>query len=79
VIYDSVANLQQNRILSTTPLISVIVPFDEEQAFYTAELRKQTKSKGLSLGDRASIALGMKKNLRQNRAIYLASMVIWPN
>jgi PIN domain nuclease of toxin-antitoxin system len=46
-----------------SPLISVIVPFDEEQAFYTAELRKHTKSKGLSLGDRACIALGMKMKL----------------
>ena len=46
-----------------SPLISVIVPFDEEQAFYAADLRKQTKSKGLSLGDRACIALGMKMKL----------------
>jgi PIN domain nuclease of toxin-antitoxin system len=45
------------------PLISVIVPFDEEQAFNTAELRKQTKIHGLSLGDRACISLGMKMNL----------------
>jgi PIN domain nuclease of toxin-antitoxin system len=45
------------------PLISVIMPFDEEQAFYTAELRKHTKSKGLSLGDRACIALGIKMQL----------------
>ena len=46
-----------------SPLISVIVPFDEEQAFYTAGLRKHTKSKGLSLGDRACIALGIKMKL----------------
>lgn len=42
------------------PLISDIVPFDEEQAFKTAELRKHTKNHGLSLGDRACISLGMK-------------------
>ena len=45
------------------PLISDIVPFDEEQAFKTAELRKQTKNHGLSLGDRACISLGMKMGL----------------
>lgn len=46
-----------------SPLISMIVPFNEEQAFYTAELRKHTQSQGLSLGDRACIALGMKMKL----------------
>ncbi len=50
------------------PLISEIVPFDEEQAFETADLRKQTKSQVLSLGDRACIALGLKLNL----AVYTA-------
>ena len=41
------------------PLISSIIPFDEEQAFKTASLKKITKSKGLSLGDRACLALGI--------------------
>ena len=45
------------------PLISEIVPFDEEQAFETADLRKKTKAQGLSLGDRACIALGIKRKL----------------
>lgn len=45
------------------PLISDIVPFDEEQAFKTAELRKHTKNHGLSLGDRACISLGIKMGL----------------
>lgn len=45
------------------PLISEIVPFDEEQAFHAADLRKQTRSKGLSLGDRACITLGIKMKL----------------
>jgi len=45
------------------PLISDIVPFDEEQAFKTAELRKHTKKHGLSLGDRACISLGIKMGL----------------
>lgn len=45
------------------PLISVIMPFDEEQAFQAADLKKQTKKQGLSLGDRACIALGIKMQL----------------
>jgi ribonuclease VapC len=53
------------------PLISEIVPFGEEQAFETAKLRKQTKSQGLSLGDRACIALGLKLKL----AVYTADKI----
>ncbi len=45
------------------PLISVMMPFDEEQAFQAAELKKKTKKQGLSLGDRACIALGIKMQL----------------
>ena len=56
------------------PLISEIVPFDEEQAFHTAELRKHTKKQGLSLGDRACISLGIKMNL----PVYTADK-IWQN
>jgi PIN domain nuclease of toxin-antitoxin system len=44
-------------------LITEIIPFTEEQAFETAKLRKFTKSKGLSLGDRACLAVGKLKNL----------------
>ena len=35
-----------------------IIDFSEEQAFTAAEFLIQTKSKGLSLGDRACLALG---------------------
>ncbi|AIL13931.1 hypothetical protein IM40_11420 (plasmid) [Candidatus Paracaedimonas acanthamoebae] len=45
------------------PFISAIVPYDEEFALLTADLRKKTKSYGLSLGDRACIALGQKLQL----------------
>lgn len=45
------------------PLISHLVPFDASQAIFAANLRKQTKQKGLSLGERACIALGLKMNL----------------
>ena len=36
-----------------------IIPFDNEQARLTGDLRPATKKAGLSLGDRACIALGM--------------------
>jgi ribonuclease VapC len=48
---------------SILPLVSTILPFDEEQALMTASLQKKTKSKGLSLGDRACLALGITKQL----------------
>ena len=37
-----------------------VVAFDAEAAYLTASLRPQTRSLGLSLGDRACLALGMK-------------------
>jgi ribonuclease VapC len=41
-----------------------IVPYDDEQAFLAGELRKKTKLKGLSLGDRACLALAMVEELQ---------------
>ena len=41
-------------------IVSIIVPFDIEQARCVAELQSRTQHKGLSLGDRACIALGIK-------------------
>lgn len=40
-------------------IISHIMPFDQSQALVTGTLQRQTKTKGLSLGDRACIALGI--------------------
>ena len=37
-----------------------IVPFDDEQAYLAASLRRATRSAGLSLGDRACLALGLQ-------------------
>ena len=37
-----------------------IVPFDREQARTAARLRRQTRSAGLSLGDRACLALALQ-------------------
>ena len=44
-------------------LIKEIIPFDEKQAVIAAALRKNTKSNGLSLGDRACLALAKELNL----------------
>ena len=44
-------------------LIKEIIPFDEQQAFKTGSLRKNTKKHGLSLGDRACLSLAKLKNL----------------
>jgi PIN domain nuclease of toxin-antitoxin system len=41
-----------------------IVPFDKEQAELAAELREHTKPFGLSLGDRACLALAKAKKLK---------------
>lgn len=40
-----------------------LVDYDEAQAFLTGELRQVGKSLGLSLGDRACLALGMQRQL----------------
>jgi ribonuclease VapC len=42
-----------------TNLIERIIPFDQELAFLSADITNKTRSLGLSLGDRACIALGM--------------------
>jgi ribonuclease VapC len=52
----------------------VIVPFDAALAQETARLRPITRSIGLSLGDRACLALGL-----QSRLSVLTSDQIWAN
>ncbi|MFM8454123.1 MAG: type II toxin-antitoxin system VapC family toxin [Gammaproteobacteria bacterium] len=52
-------------------LCSEVYDFDFEQAILCSELKKQTKKQGLSLGDRACIALGIHLNL----PIYTADKV----
>ncbi|WP_341757651.1 type II toxin-antitoxin system VapC family toxin [Candidatus Tisiphia endosymbiont of Ditula angustiorana] len=59
---------------SIEPFISSIIPFDSEQSFLSALLKKHTKHKGLSFGDRACIALGIKLNV----SIYTADKA-WYN
>jgi PIN domain nuclease of toxin-antitoxin system len=41
-----------------------IVDFEIEQAYVTGELRTATRSAGLSLGDRACLALARQRNAR---------------
>jgi ribonuclease VapC len=48
----------------THSIIPDIIPFDTEQAHTAAILRKQTQSHGLSLGDRACLALAEKFKAR---------------
>lgn len=45
-----------------TDLVHDIIDFDKEQAFLAASLREKTKTLGLSFGDRACIALGIRSN-----------------
>lgn len=44
-------------------IIKEIIPFDENQAYITAEWHQITKSLGLSLADRACLALASSKKL----------------
>ncbi len=47
-------------LILITDIIGTIISFDTEQAEMLAELQPKVKHKGLSLGDRACIALGIK-------------------
>ena len=58
---DTGAALEETaRQIGRLPVTSVA--FDEEQAYLVASLRRDTRHKGLSLGDRACLALGMKSS-----------------
>ena len=56
----------------TGDLIQDIIPFDEKQAYLAASLRKQIKSYGLSLGDRACLSLAI-----QHHTTVLTADKIW--
>jgi ribonuclease VapC len=43
---------------------STVIPFDEEQALAAGLLRAATRARGLSLGDRACIALALARGAR---------------
>ena len=50
----------QEALILISDIIMTIVPFDLEQAGIVADLQSKVQHKGLSLGDRACIALGIK-------------------
>jgi ribonuclease VapC len=58
---DTVTNLLTNQGLLNNAL--VIAPFDADLAQATAKLRPLTRSSGLSLGDRACLAIGIQTQL----------------
>jgi PIN domain nuclease of toxin-antitoxin system len=47
--------------MNTTPLLPYVVDFDAQQALYAGELARTTKRLGLSLGDRACLALATSR------------------
>lgn len=51
---------KESTINSIQTLISEVIPFDEGHAYSSAELITKTKTIGLSLGDRACVALGLE-------------------
>jgi ribonuclease VapC len=48
---------------SLSPLLMRVVPFEPEDAYISGSLRAATSARGLSLGDRACLALGLKTGL----------------
>lgn len=44
-------------------VMAEMIPYDEEQAYIAAALKKTTKAYGLSLGDRACLALAKQAHL----------------
>lgn len=59
---DSGMPLEEARI-AVSSLPCQVVPFDGDHALLAASLRTATKPFGLSLGDRACLALGLKTSL----------------
>src|SRR3954471_24768555 len=62
ILLDSDMSLEEAQE-AIEPFIDSIVPFDLEHSIACASLKKFTKHLGLSLGDRACIALGIKLQL----------------
>lgn len=54
---------QEDAVKLSTSIITEIIPFDSNQAILCASLRTITKQYGLSIGDRACLALAKYKNL----------------
>jgi len=65
---------EKDALTHITALVKEIIPFDSEQAYQAARLRAGTKKYGLSLGDRACIALG-----QLYKVTILTADKIWSN
>lgn len=56
----NLVGMPTEHIVEVLNLLSLdVVPFDEDQALQTGILARETKALGLSLGDRACLALGI--------------------
>ncbi len=65
--------MSKEEIQSILPALNLtVVPFDEEMAYETANLRASTRTLGLSLGDRACLATA-----RIRKASVLTADKIW--
>ena len=62
ILLDSSMSLEECKDV-IEPFVDSIISFDSELSFITANLKKTTKHKGLSLGDRACIGLGISLKL----------------
>ena len=63
-VYDAIDDIDEEQCKSyIEPFIHSIIEFNKTQCFIAASLKSQTKHKGLSLGDRACLALGIQLGL----------------
>jgi ribonuclease VapC len=62
ILLDSEMSVEQSSE-AIEPFVDYIIDFDFEYSVLCADLKKPTKHLGLSLGDRACIALGIKLKL----------------
>jgi PIN domain nuclease of toxin-antitoxin system len=66
LLRDGLPDHEASRILANLKL--TVVPFEEGDAYAAGELSNQTRSLGLSLGDRACLALATKWSLTARTA-----------
>jgi PIN domain nuclease of toxin-antitoxin system len=62
-IYDILGNNEEQCQLAIEPFVDSVIDFDKNLSYLAASLKKQTNSKGLSFGDRACIATGLRAGL----------------
>lgn len=63
-IYDTLGDSSEDQCrLAIEPFINSIIDFDKSQCYIAASLRNKTKRKGLSLGDRACLAVALQLDL----------------